>query len=552
MKPIVRGSITRRLFLFNILLVFMPVAGFFSLSMYEDRLLASLEESMVQQGRIIAAWLAKEGVSADTAGALIRSLERKHSARIRIIGTDGTLLADSATQDATKDEPTEDASVPYETDARYSAAAETESSPESTLVYRLFSLPVRFMRNLLGGPPIPLASADYYSLKTVFDGPEIRAALSGSYGAVYRISTGGQNSVTLYSAIPVDGTGEIGGAVLISQSTWKILKSLYDFRLETAKIFLWSLAAAAFVSVLLALTICRPLSRLRREAEEIVSSPDGPSGAEGLRHFHLTGRNDEIDRLSTAFSSLLDRLRRQIGQSEHFASDAAHEMRNRLAGIRNSAELLSGSRPEELPGFAHLILESTARMERVLADLRELSRLEAGKETDSASVDRADGDGIEETVRDAIAQAEGDYPRATFVLDSDPALKDYRGSLYGTRLRLCLDNLLGNAASFSPPGGTVFVRVSVNPGLSASSTCSITVADEGPGIPDAHLSRVFDRFFTWRESNPEEHTGIGLALVEAAARKAGGSVSASNRPEGGAEFAVMFPVFRHTFAAISR
>lgn len=545
MKPIVRGSIARRLFLFNILLVFMPVAGFFSLSMYEDRLLASLEESMVQQGRIIAAWLAREGVSADTSGALIRSLERKHTARIRIIGTDGTLLADSAAQDGTA----QDGTAAYGDDARYSGAAEIDSSPERTLVYRLFSLPVRFMRNLLGGPPKPLASADYYSLKTVFDGPEIRSALSGSYGAVYRISTGGQNSVTLYSAIPVGGQGGIEGAVLISQSTWRILKSLYDFRLETAKIFLWSLAAAAFVSVFLALTICRPLTRLRREAEEIVSSPDSPSGAEGLRHFHLTGRNDEIDRLSAAFSSLLDRLRHQIGQSEHFASDAAHEMRNRIAGIRNSAELLSGSRAEELPGFAHLILESTARMERVLTDLRELSRLEAGKETESASGDRADGDGIEETVRDAIAQAEGDYPQATFALASDPALKDYRGALGGTRLRLCLDNLLGNAASFSPPGGTVFVRTTVNP---ATSTCSITVADEGPGIPDAHLSRVFDRFFTWRESNPEGHTGIGLALVEAAARKAGGSVSASNRPEGGAEFTVMFPVFRHTFATIAR
>ncbi len=526
MKPLIRGSIARRLFLFNILIVFMPVAGFFSLSLYEDRLLSDLENSMVQQARIVSAWLGEGPLSKERAKSILSSLKQKQTARIRIVDAEGNLIADSAS--------VQDAASAVKTLSSSSRAeyADTALEPlkmkaETTVLYRALSFPIRIARKYLIEPAPPLESADFYSGKGKLEGAEVRKALSGAYGAITRISSGGQNSVTLYSAVPVMEGENAAGAVLVSQSTYKILSSLYDFRLETGKIFLFSLLAAALVSLFLALTISRPLTRLKREAEEVIG------GDRTIPHsFHLTGRNDEIDRLSASLSSLVGDLRRQIALSEHFASDAAHEMRNRIAGIRNAAELIAGGTTTEADASVALILENTSRMNTVISALRDLSKIEA----DTTSAQTEDASSVVTGVAQAMQRG---FPGLVFMVSvpSPGALPPLPPlPLSGDHLEIITANLLENAASFSPEGGTVFVTLEQK----EDAVC-LTVRDQGPGIPEEHRMRVFERFFSWRPENGEAHTGIGLSIVEAVMRKAGGSVSCKEGTAGGAEFTLLFP-----------
>ncbi len=109
------------------------------------------------------------------------------------------------------------------------------------------------------------------------------------------------------------------------------------------------------------------------------------------------------------------------------------------------------------------------------------------------------------------------------------------------RLVQVFENILENAVSFSPKGGTVTVRLQ---GKDASVIT--TIHDEGPGIPAEHLSRIFQRFFSYRPDGDSstakhKHTGLGLAIVKAIVEGYGGTVSAQNLPDGGATFEVSLP-----------
>ena len=107
------------------------------------------------------------------------------------------------------------------------------------------------------------------------------------------------------------------------------------------------------------------------------------------------------------------------------------------------------------------------------------------------------------------------------------------------RLTQVFENLIDNAISFSPTGGRITIAL-----RRSGDTAEITVADEGPGIPDEHRDRIFARFFTYRpQTGPDRsHTGLGLALVRAIVESYGGSVAAEPRSGGGTKMVVTLPL----------
>jgi two-component system sensor histidine kinase ChvG len=100
-----------------------------------------------------------------------------------------------------------------------------------------------------------------------------------------------------------------------------------------------------------------------------------------------------------------------------------------------------------------------------------------------------------------------------------------------------IDNVVSNALSFSPVPGVVTVTLAAE-----ASTARLTVDDEGSGIPDTHLDRVFERFFSYRPGDrAREHVGLGLAIARQIVESYGGSIAASNRAGGGARFEIVWP-----------
>jgi two-component system sensor histidine kinase ChvG len=478
MRPFSRLSL--RLLAFNLLLVFLPVAGFLYLDVYERRLLAAQERAMVQQGRLVAAALGGHStIEPAAAAALLGRLERRSEARLRVFDASGALLADSSLQAVAPAPPR----PPGDRWRQRQTLERAAGAPRDSLLYRIGAALYRVWERVFAPAPAGHGTDRYDRAGKPLLGPEVRAALAGRYGAATRPSGAGQRSVTLFSAVPVrDVQGAVVGAVLVAQSTLGLRAALADVRLDIFRVFLWSLLAASVLSLLVATTLTRPLQRLADEARALADRRGRLLG-----RLPGSARRDEIGDLARALEEMTGRLAHHLGFIESLAADVSHEFKNPLATIRGATELLAEvDDPADRAHFLAVCLRELARMERLLAGVREITGIDAHLPAEPAgTVDlRAL---LAELVEGLRVRGGEDGPRIVLAGPEGPVL--VRAS--PERLVQLLDNVLDNARSFSPPGGTVTVELAP-----AGSGARIRVDDQGPGVAEAHRQRIFDRFFS--------------------------------------------------------
>jgi two-component system sensor histidine kinase ChvG len=503
-----------RLLAFNALLVFLPAAGISYLAIYERKLLKAQEDSMVQQGRLLAAALSERGdLDVALAEPILARLERQTSSRIRVLDASGWLLCDTSRLGPRR--PADPGETPL-----------YEADPRSGLLYRVGSGLFRVVGPLLSGdrPVEGPALEEVYSPDAPFGGVEVRQALAGGYGAATRITRGGQRSVTLYSALPVRNEGLVVGVVLVSQSTFQILQDLYEVRLAVFRYVLGAAGVAAILSLMLSATISRPLRKLRSQAVSLVEREGRLVGG-----FSGSQRLDEIGDLSRALSDLSARLDERMRFLSSFAADVSHEFKNPLTSIRASAEMLQDVEdPEERARFSGIVEREIARLERLLSTVREVTLVDAGPDEEEAAA--AD---LSELLKN-LSEAPRYRERGVRI---ELALPEGRVEARAPAHRVAqiFENLLDNAHGFTPDGGRIRVGLAIE-----GKEVVARVEDGGPGIPLEHRERIFDRFFTYRPSDgrAREHTGLGLAIVKAVVERYGGSVSFAHSSLGGAGFEV--------------
>ncbi|GHV95907.1 histidine kinase [Spirochaetia bacterium] len=551
-------SLSARLLLFNILILFLPLGSLLLLDTYENQLLASQENSMIQQGRLLSSALsglaepeAEVQAAAETTDALsaealriLENLKARVDSRLRVVDRQGRLLADSA-----RLFPPETVEVQEQDPYRTAKARLSSVDASDNFLYRAAVYPINLIKKMFFPPQANYSGAEYYSGSQVLMGPEIEAALEGRYGAATRLSTGGQVSVTLYSAIPIEGKnpGDISGAVLVSRSSFGILLNLYRLRLDIIKIFFFSIVISLALSLGLSLTITFPIKKLKNEAERVLDK-----SGRFREHFRGLKRKDEIGDLSRSLSRLSQKLEKRIAFIDAFTSDLLHELKNPMAAIRAQTELAIAAAAKE-PKLLEGIRQEEGRMERLLARLRELSRIDntlEREETVTVNLGEflpafAENRSLRDTgglriVYETAQQGEntaGSPTQALVRVNTD-------------RLMQALSNPLDNAVSFSPPGGTIRLRLyRAESGNSAvfRHEWRITIDDDGPGIREGSAERCFDRFYSERaESEKENHSGLGLAIVKAIAEGYGGNCKLENRlnNEGvatGCRFTLMLP-----------
>jgi two-component system sensor histidine kinase ChvG len=514
-----RIGILARILLLNGLIVFLPVAAMLLLDTYEQQLLDSLERSLVQQGRMLAASLSLEQeLTPAAARELISALEGRHEARIRVLDGDGMLLADSATVDLTSDGPVARSISPADPEPDAADPAQPVADPRDTLLYRVASFPVRAVRSLMGSPEPALSSADFYTTADYPNGSEVQAALEGRYGAATRVSAGGQISVTLYSAIPIiqpgSDSGDTEGVVLVSQSTFRILQDMYVIRTDVFRIFLWCLLAAVILSAFLAVTIARPIRVLETRAREAVDERGR------LRGPLPTGRrHDEIGALAQSLSELTRQVHRYTRQIEGFAADASHELKNPLASISASCEIaVSTKDPARRAQMLNRARLDVRRAESILAGMRELSHIDAGTELSGQAE-------VIPILENAVAELAAQHPGHEVRFEQDGLPPQALVGLRPERLYQIVTNLVGNSASIAPSGSLITVKVEASRSSEGRPRVVLTVSDEGPGIEEPE--RIFDRFYSARPEKGE-HLGLGLSVVKAIVESAGGTVGAMN------------------------
>ena len=521
-----RSRIAVRLLAFNLLLVFLPVAGILYLDVYETRLLDAQERSMVQQARLLAAALAEhETIDPAGAGELLSRMGRA-DARLRVYGTGATLLADS-NRIRFADEPA--AASPYGA----SSSVPASQSVRVRVLYRIGASIVAIRRGLVSLSARFFVPRQRAPGSAKVDGgplPEVSAALTGRYGSAAR-PTPGQRSLTLNSAVPVRRGNTVIGAVLVSQTTFRVLQALYDVRLRIFEVVVASIFAAAMLSAVAAATVVRPLVRLRREASDLAERRTRLPGS-----FEDASRPDELGDLARSLAELTRRLDEHIRTVEQFASDVSHEFRNPLAAIRSAAEMAGrADNDAERVRFLDMLTRDVDRLERLVSGVRELARIDT--ELEQEPLGRVDVGRLLQDVVDGLRLAEPDGPAVILTVGAEPVI--VRAS--ADRLAQIFENVLANARGFAPRGTSVEVSVAAE----ASGDCCIVMADRGPGIPPAHLERVFDRFFSYRPGEPlssRHHTGLGLSIARTIVKGLGGAITAANRPDGGSRFEIRIPI----------
>ena len=505
-----------RLLAFNLLLVFFPIAGVLFLGQYEDRLETAQIRDLTHQARLVAAGIARGGtLDADAFEDVIRRA-KIDDVRMRLVDATGHVVADSQTI------VTPAPHRPPRTDRH-------------NILYRVGAFVVRPLVRWLRPPEQPL-EVDFYTNAQRLTGNEIATVLRGREVFDKKITADrsvpkfvqNQRSVTHYSMVPVVVAGWTVGAVVASKSTYTILQDLYVIRLRVMRIFLASVAAGILVSILFTATIVRPIRQLRVDARAVLDRRNRLRG-----HFKGSRRGDEIGELSRALERIMRRLDTHVAFIEKFAADVVHELKNPLASIRNANEMLADvADPNDRRRFVRVIEQEVARMERLLSGVREISIIDARVVRED--VHPVDLGALLAMLVDGFRVRERD--RVRFELDLAGPMTVMASE---DRLTQVFENILDNAASFSPSGAVVSVHAHVE-----SGTAVVRIADEGPGIPEANLNRIFDRFFTHRPEGArvaDGHTGLGLAIVQAILQAWGGSVSAENG-ERGAVFTVRIPV----------
>jgi two-component system sensor histidine kinase ChvG len=323
-----------------------------------------------------------------------------------------------------------------------------------------------------------------------------------------------------------EGASGVIGAVLVSRSSYGILLNLYRVRLDIIKIFCVSLLASLSLSLLLSFTITRPLKRLRAEAERVLDTSGKFSG-----HFRGLARGDEIGDLSRSLAALSVKLEKRTAFIDTFISDLYHELKNPLAAIRGQTELSLAS-PEKEEKLLAGIQAEEQRMERLLARLRELSRIDSGKEERPERI----------LLADFIPLLAERYAPAGVV--SFTNLSGSRAAVWMNpdSLTQVLTNPLDNAFSFSPPRGKVTVHLEAEEETAPDRFWRITIDDEGPGIREETGGRYFERFYSERPAEEKpRHSGLGLAIVKAICESVGGRCSLENRRAGGCRFLLYLP-----------
>lgn len=272
----------------------------------------------------------------------------------------------------------------------------------------------------------------------------------------------------------------------------------------------------------------QPVDELTRAARLIGASSLG-------KRLPVPRSKDEISRLAEAWNEMLDRLEESFSRMRQFTADAAHELRTPLTGLRTTAELaLRRERDsEEYREALAQVVRISERMNHLSESLIALAR------GDEHPFPRSSGQvDLAAVVRGVAAEMEPRFVEkqqaVNLELHDRPILPD--GDADGIRRLATV--LLDNAQKYTPPGGTISVRV-----WDKEDAVLLEVADTGPGIPDDALKRIFDRFYRVDPSRDRETGGhgLGLAIAQQIARTHHGQLEAFSSPGVGATFVFSVP-----------
>ena len=487
-----RLSLTGRILLVNVLPLVLLGGGVIYLDSYRKQLLDERFKLALVEAQITAEALA--GATAQRQEALLIQIGKEQRLRLRVYSPDGALEADS-----------------------FALASPSFTLPQRAQVDQgAFALRLdRLFDRIVGAAALP----DYVEPANddVADWPELTRAREESLTQiVLRDAPDGTHVINAAAPVGLDGD-----TLLLTRNPVDITQRVRAARTTVLVIVLLFLIVSTLLSLFLARTIVRPLrelveaaARVRQGRERRVEVP------------RLPERRDEIGMLARAVSDMTLALRHRIDAVESFAADVAHEIKNPLASLRSATESLGTvTDPALRDQLLDIAVHDVRRIDRLVTEISEASRIDA--ELSRSEFERLD---LEALTRNVIAnreeRGENDGRSITFgTVGGAPWI--VMG--VGMRIERVIQNLLDNAVSFSPVDGTITLALRRRQGR-----ISLSVCDEGPGIPEQKREKVFHRFHSDRPEGEDfgNHSGLGLAIGRTIAEAHEGTLTAHGRSDG--------------------
>jgi two-component system sensor histidine kinase ChvG len=345
---------------------------------------------------------------------------------------------------------------------------------------------------------------------------EVGTALTGATGTAERVDD--RNRLVLSVAVPIQRFRAIYGVLFVSTEGGDINDIVRAERLTLFEVFLIAFLVMLFSSLYLSGTIAEPVKRLAAAADRVRS---GLGGREEIPNF--PERTDEIGDLADSFRSMTAGLYDRIDAIESFAADVAHELKNPLTSLASAVEMFSRAKDDESRAqLLGIVRGDVKRIDRLITDISDASRLDA--ELSREAKEPVALSKLLATILEIYRMTDRAHP-VTFVLhDELPPGAIVRGR--DERLGQVFRNLIDNAVSFSPDGGSVIITASRH-----DIVARVTVEDDGPGIPSGNLESIFERFYTERPGESfGRNSGLGLSIARQIIEGAGGRIYAENRP----------------------
>ena len=436
-------------------------------------------------------------INPERVAPVLRRLVSPTKTRARIYDRDGVLLVDSRNLFGRGDV------------LRFDLPSPTAEKPG--LIERAFIA----VRTWLGRGDLPL-----YRELGADNGkgyPEVTQALNGQDASMVRINDHGDVIVSV--AVPVQRFRAVRGALMLSTQGADIDDMVEAERLAIVKVFLVAAGVMVVLSILLAGTIAEPVRRLADAAESVrrrirsrVEIPD------------FTRRRDEIGHLSGAFRDMTNALYSRIEAIESFAADVSHELKNPLTSLRSAVETLPLAKSDESRArLLNIIQHDVKRLDRLISDISDASRLDAElQRQETAPVDLMKLLNTLVGVANEVKRDDG--VKVTLKFEGGGA-GAFQVPGHDSRLGQVVDNLIENARSFSPSGGTVRVTC-----RRLKSSVDIFVDDDGPGVQPDALEKIFERFYTDRPHQGfGQNSGLGLSISKQIVEAHGGRLWVENR-----------------------
>lgn len=501
------SPLARKIITFNLLALVILVGGVLYLNQFRDGLVDQREQSLVTEARLIAKVFevqlpASGPVSLDSGGATspkatLKNLALPQGVEVFVFDRGEKMVATSVGMSRLPDNL-----VPMRRPARY-----------GTFITNFLNKIWEGVSEMLGpGPSNKVLSPEELARQI---------APSALAGSIKSSNVSDANGDLLFAiATPILRDGQVLGALALTTTAGEINQMARIEREQVLQMFVIAVLVSIGLSLVLASTIANPLRDLAEAAEFGRAKNARKMSPKRVRIPDMTGRPDEIGRLSGALRGMIAALYDRIESNEQFAADVAHEIKNPLSSLRSAVETMRLAKNDvQRNKLLEVIEHDVRRLDRLVSDISNASRLDS--ELVKEEMQAFDLVLMLENII-SFHRSEAEDMGIEFVSDLPDTPIIVRG--LEARLAQVFVNLLTNAISFCQEGDAVrlWARKRENRVL-------IVVEDTGPGIPEAALAKIFTRFYSERPvSDFGNHSGLGLAISRQIVEAHGGVIWAEN------------------------